>query len=53
MILEYITTDTELEALLLESKLIKTYKPSYNKLLKNNERYPYIKITVNEEFPRG
>lgn len=49
---EYITTDTELEALLLESKLIKTYKPSYNKLLKNNERYPYIKITVNEEFPR-
>lgn len=49
---EYITTDTELEALLLECKLIKTYKPPYNKLLKNNERYPYIKITINEEFPR-
>jgi len=49
---EYITTDTELEALLLECKLIKTYKPTYNKLLKNNERYPYIKITIKEEFPR-
>lgn len=49
---EYITTDTELEALLLECKLIRTYKPTYNKLLKNNERYPYIKITAKEEFPR-
>lgn len=49
--LEYIITDTEKEALILESNLIKKYKPKYNIRLKDDKRYPYIKIT-NETFPR-
>lgn len=49
--LEYIITDTEKEALILESNLIKKYKPKYNIRLKDDKRYPYIKIT-NEKFPR-
>ncbi len=49
--LEYIVTDTEKEALILESNLIKKYKPKYNIRLKDDKRYPYIKIT-NEDFPR-
>jgi len=49
--IDYIITDTEVEALLLESRLIKQYKPKYNIDLKENERYAYIKIT-NEEVPR-
>ncbi|MGB9936949.1 MAG: excinuclease ABC subunit UvrC [Methanobacterium sp.] len=49
--LEYIITDTEKEALILESNLIKKYKPRYNIRLKDDKRYPYIKVT-NEEFPR-
>lgn len=49
---EYIVTDTELEALMLECNLIKKYKPKYNILLKDDKNYPYIKITVNEEYPR-
>lgn len=49
--LEYIITDTEKEALILESNLIKKYKPKYNIRLKDDKRYPYIKIT-NEEYPR-
>jgi len=48
--LDYIVTDTELEALILESKMIKKHKPKYNSLLKDFKSYPYIKIT-NEEFP--
>ncbi|MGO1368396.1 GIY-YIG nuclease family protein [Senegalia sp. (in: firmicutes)] len=48
--LEYIITDTELEALVLESRMIKKYKPKYNSLLKNFKAYPYIKIT-NEDYP--
>jgi len=48
---EYLLTDTEVEALILENKLIKKYKPRYNALLKNYENYKYIKIT-NERFPR-
>ena len=49
---EYIVTDTEFEALILECNLIKDKKPRYNVLLKDDKTYPYIKITVNEEFPR-
>jgi len=49
--LEYILTDTEKEALILEANLIKKYKPPYNIDLKDGKQYPYIKIT-NEEYPR-
>ncbi|MDE4541108.1 excinuclease ABC subunit UvrC [Thermoanaerobacterium sp. R66] len=49
---EYIVTDTELEALILECNLIKKHKPKYNILLKDDKNYPYIKITVNEDYPR-
>jgi excinuclease ABC subunit C len=49
--LEYIITDTEKEALILESNLIKKYKPKYNIRLKDDKRYPYIKIT-SETYPR-
>ena len=49
---EYIMTDTEVEALILECNLIKKYRPQYNILLKDDKHYPYIKITLNEEYPR-
>lgn len=49
---EYIVTDSELEALVLENNLIKEYNPKYNTMLKDDKTYPYIKVTVNEEFPR-
>lgn len=49
---EYIVTDTEYEALVLECNLIKRHKPKYNVLLKDDKGYPYIKITLNEKFPR-
>ena len=49
---EYIVTDSELEALILECNLIKKHRPQYNTLLKDDKTYPYIKITVNEAFPR-
>ncbi len=49
---EYIITNTEKEALILENNLIKKYKPHYNILLKDDKEYPFIKITVNEAFPR-
>lgn len=49
---EYIITDTELEALVLECNLIKLHKPRYNTMLKDDKTYPFIKVTVNEEYPR-
>ncbi len=49
---DYIITNTEKEALILENNLIKKYKPHYNILLKDDKQYPFIKITTNEPFPR-
>ncbi|MCC8023949.1 MAG: excinuclease ABC subunit UvrC [Clostridium sp.] len=49
---EYIITDSELEALVLECNLIKEHRPRYNTMLKDDKGYPYIKATVGEEFPR-
>ncbi len=49
---EYIVTDNEMEALILEGNLIKKYSPRYNILLKDDKFYPFIKITTNEDFPR-
>ena len=49
---EYIITDSELEALVLECNLIKLHKPRYNTMLKDDKTYPFIKITVAEDFPR-
>lgn len=48
---EYILTDTEFEALMLECKLIKEIKPIYNKLMKNPKSYSYIKVKINEKYP--
>ncbi len=50
--IEYIATDTEIEALLLENNLIKKHKPKFNIRLKDDKRYPYIAVTLNEEYPR-
>lgn len=49
---EYIVTDSELEALVLENNLIKEHSPKYNTMLKDDKTYPYIKVTVGEEYPR-
>lgn len=49
---EYIVTDSELEALVLENNLIKENRPKYNTLLKDDKTYPFIKVTVSEDFPR-
>lgn len=49
---EYIVTHSELEALILECNLIKKHKPKFNILLKDDKHYPYIKVTMNEDYPR-
>ncbi|MDD6456669.1 MAG: excinuclease ABC subunit UvrC [Lachnospiraceae bacterium] len=49
---EYIVTDSEMEALVLECNLIKEHQPRYNTMLKDDKAYPYIRVTVEEEFPR-
>lgn len=49
---EYIVTSSEMEALVLECNFIKEYRPKYNTMMTDDKGYPYIKITVNDEFPR-
>ena len=49
---EYIITDSEMEALVLECNLIKEHRPKYNTMLVDDKTYPYIKVTVGEEYPR-
>ena len=49
---EYIITDSELEALVLENNLIKEHRPKYNTMLKDDKSYPFMKVTVQEDFPR-
>ena len=49
---EYIVTDTEVEALILENNLIKENRPRYNTMLKDDKTYPYIRLTLSEDFPR-
>lgn len=49
---EYIVTDSELEALVLECNLIKEYRPKYNTMLKDDKGYPFIKVTLGEAYPR-
>ena len=49
---DYIVVDNEVESLILESNMIKEYRPKYNTLLKDDKTFPYIKITTNEDFPR-
>ena len=49
---EYIVTDSELEALILENNLIKEHRPKYNTMLVDDKTYPYIKVTTGEDYPR-
>ena len=49
---EYIVTDSEIEALILECNLIKEHSPKYNTMLKDGKSYPYIKVTVDEDYPK-
>ncbi|MBU8921396.1 MAG: excinuclease ABC subunit UvrC [Bacteroidales bacterium] len=50
--IDYIATENEVEALMLENNLIKEYRPKYNVRLKDDKKYPFLKLTVNERFPR-
>src|SRR5438105_3222263 len=50
--LEYIVTDNELEALMLEANLVRRHRPRYNIILRDDKHYPFLKLTTNEEFPR-
>ncbi|MDY0385606.1 MAG: excinuclease ABC subunit UvrC [Methanolobus sp.] len=50
--IDYIVTDSEVDALVLEANLIKKYRPRYNVRLKDDKRYPYVKVTINSTFPR-
>ncbi|HID35591.1 MAG TPA: excinuclease ABC subunit C, partial [Anaerolineae bacterium] len=50
--LEWVVTDTELEALILENELIKRYRPRYNIRLKDDKQYPYIKVHWQDDFPK-
>ena len=49
---EYIVTDSEMEALILECNLIKEHRPKYNTMLMDDKGYPFIRVTINEEYPR-